>query len=315
MPPRNGMISSVQRKKLLNRTGEYMNRKDIINKKFSHSFTGYDITEVDLFLDEIIREFDSRNHEKGLLEFKIEHEFDVALKYIRLLRKQLEEADIQSIEIPVSISDDLKELTEKEDAREKKENAQDNAIVSNIQAAIAASDRICTGEEKTSDALPENTEDEDRMPPAETAEKETAGKIPETDLSDAGKTIDETDKIIEKIEKEVGLTDETENGYPKVTNNYGTWFEEEKTENAEKPGNTETPDTDEKSSDRDAAAVNEEAEKNPTYDIAASDDVSSETEENGKHKKKKHQKKHPEGKKSKKRKDFSDYEEYDVNKN
>ena len=283
-----------------------MNRKDIINKKFSHSFTGYDISEVDLFLDEIIREFDSRDHEKGLLEFKIEHEFDVALKYIRLLRKQLEKADIQPIEVPVSISDDLKELMEKEDAREKNENAQDNAIVSNIQAAIAASDRICTGEEKTSDSLFENIENEGRMPSAETAEKKAAGETSGSDLSDAGETDDDnddTDKIIEKIEKAVGFTDETEDGYPKVTNNYGTLSEDEQ------------PDTDEKPSNENAAAVNEEAEKNPMSDIADSDDISSETEENGKHKKKKHQKKHPEGKKSKKRKDFSDYEEYDVNKN
>ena len=36
-----------------------MKRIELINKKFPHAFWGYDVTEVDLFLDEIIREFDS----------------------------------------------------------------------------------------------------------------------------------------------------------------------------------------------------------------------------------------------------------------
>ena len=37
-----------------------MKRKNIIDKKFSSSFSGYDRDEVDIFLDEIIREFEKR---------------------------------------------------------------------------------------------------------------------------------------------------------------------------------------------------------------------------------------------------------------
>ncbi len=37
-----------------------MKRKNIIDKKFSSSFSGYDRDEVDSFLDEIIREFEKR---------------------------------------------------------------------------------------------------------------------------------------------------------------------------------------------------------------------------------------------------------------
>ena len=40
-----------------------MNRDDIINKKFPHAFWGYDAVEVDLFLDEVIRELDRLHNE------------------------------------------------------------------------------------------------------------------------------------------------------------------------------------------------------------------------------------------------------------
>ena len=150
-----------------------MNRYDIIKKEFSHSFTGYDISEVDSFLDEVIRELDSRDHEKGLLEFRIEHELDVALKYIRLLRQQLEQADIEPLEIPVSISDDLKEIIKKEDARENMERARDRALFKSVHEAIAASDEICMeNEAKMPEALSENPENgTEGTLPAMTAEK------------------------------------------------------------------------------------------------------------------------------------------------
>ena len=45
-----------------------MEREEIINKKFPHSFWGYDITEVDLFLDEMIRELDRLHNELDIAE-------------------------------------------------------------------------------------------------------------------------------------------------------------------------------------------------------------------------------------------------------
>ncbi len=49
-----------------------MEREDIINKKFPHAFWGYDVTEVDLFLDEVIRELDRLHNELDMAEFTAE---------------------------------------------------------------------------------------------------------------------------------------------------------------------------------------------------------------------------------------------------
>ena len=49
-----------------------MKRIEIINKEFPHAFWGYDVTEVDLFLDEIIREFDRLHNELDIAAFNAE---------------------------------------------------------------------------------------------------------------------------------------------------------------------------------------------------------------------------------------------------
>ena len=49
-----------------------MEREEIINKKFPHAFWGYDVTEVDLFLDEVIRELDRLHNELDMAEFTAE---------------------------------------------------------------------------------------------------------------------------------------------------------------------------------------------------------------------------------------------------
>lgn len=36
-----------------------MKREDVINKRFSRAFFGYDVAEVDAFLDELIRDMDA----------------------------------------------------------------------------------------------------------------------------------------------------------------------------------------------------------------------------------------------------------------
>ncbi len=50
-----------------------MNRDDVINKNFPHSFFGYDAIEVDMFLDEVIREFDRLHNEIDVLTFRLQH--------------------------------------------------------------------------------------------------------------------------------------------------------------------------------------------------------------------------------------------------
>ena len=53
-----------------------MKRIELINKKFPHAFWGYDVTEVDLFLDEIIREFDRLHNELDIADFTAETAHD-----------------------------------------------------------------------------------------------------------------------------------------------------------------------------------------------------------------------------------------------
>lgn len=48
-----------------------MNRDDVINKNFPRSFFGYDAVEVDMFLDEVIREFDRLHNEIDVLTFRL----------------------------------------------------------------------------------------------------------------------------------------------------------------------------------------------------------------------------------------------------
>ena len=49
-----------------------MNKNDIIKKDFSHSFWGYDIIEVDLFLDEVIRELERLHNELDIMALSAE---------------------------------------------------------------------------------------------------------------------------------------------------------------------------------------------------------------------------------------------------
>lgn len=76
-----------------------MNKNDIIKRKFSHAFFGYDVTDVDLFLDEVIREFDRLNNELEIERSKT----DAALKRedkleerMALMSKLLEDAGINA---------------------------------------------------------------------------------------------------------------------------------------------------------------------------------------------------------------------------
>ncbi|HOF99532.1 MAG: Cell cycle protein GpsB [Firmicutes bacterium ADurb.Bin248] len=48
-----------------------MDKEKIVNKRFRRSFLGYDIEEVDAFLDDIIREFDRRDQEAGVARLRI----------------------------------------------------------------------------------------------------------------------------------------------------------------------------------------------------------------------------------------------------
>ena len=47
-----------------------MKISDIIEKQFNRAFWGYDIVEVDQFLDEIVKEFEHMEQENKLLELR-----------------------------------------------------------------------------------------------------------------------------------------------------------------------------------------------------------------------------------------------------
>ncbi len=49
-----------------------MNRNDIIHKKFSRAFRGYEPSEVDAFLDDIVREMDLLEQAVKLAETRVE---------------------------------------------------------------------------------------------------------------------------------------------------------------------------------------------------------------------------------------------------
>ena len=75
-----------------------MNRNDIIKRKFSHSFFGYDVEDVDLFLDEVIREMDRIHNELDIETLKAEaarqREDKLRLR-MDIMSKMLEDAGIR----------------------------------------------------------------------------------------------------------------------------------------------------------------------------------------------------------------------------
>lgn len=48
-----------------------MDKDTIINKHFQRAFLGYDVEEVDAFLDEVIRDMDRREQELGVARLRI----------------------------------------------------------------------------------------------------------------------------------------------------------------------------------------------------------------------------------------------------
>ena len=74
-----------------------MNRNDIIKRKFPHAFFGYDVEDVDLFLDEVIREMDRIHNELDIETLKAEaaRQREEKLRYrMELMQKLLSDAGI-----------------------------------------------------------------------------------------------------------------------------------------------------------------------------------------------------------------------------
>ena len=74
-----------------------MTRNDIIKRKFSHAFFGYDVEDVDLFLDEVIRELDRIHNELDIETLKAEaaRQREEKLRYrMEIMNKLLADAGI-----------------------------------------------------------------------------------------------------------------------------------------------------------------------------------------------------------------------------
>ncbi|OQB25302.1 MAG: Septum site-determining protein DivIVA [Firmicutes bacterium ADurb.Bin182] len=65
-----------------------MNVNDIINKHFSRVFRGYDIQEVDAFLDEIIEDYEAFEKNNELMIMRINALLDEIERLENLLEKQ-----------------------------------------------------------------------------------------------------------------------------------------------------------------------------------------------------------------------------------
>ena len=79
------MRSGTEERKREKRTK--MTRRDIINKRIPHAFFGYDVAEVDLFLDEVIRELDRIHNELEIASLTA----DAAKKREEGLKSRIEE--------------------------------------------------------------------------------------------------------------------------------------------------------------------------------------------------------------------------------
>ncbi len=63
-----------------------MRADDIVRQRFTKVFRGYDVQEVDLFLDEVIRTLDDMERERNLLLSRMEALLNELDKYDALLK-------------------------------------------------------------------------------------------------------------------------------------------------------------------------------------------------------------------------------------
>ncbi len=108
-----------------------MNRDTIINKVFSRAFLGYDVEEVDSFLDEVIREFD-----------RMRQELDVSRLRNKMLIDELERYRTAPAEEPMREEETPIEENAREEATPTEESTQEEATpteenIENIQEETA----------------------------------------------------------------------------------------------------------------------------------------------------------------------------------
>ena len=117
-----------------------MNRNDIITRKFAHAFFGYDVEDVDLFLDEIIREFDRIHNELEIAELKADAAKQREMRVKRYASQLLADAGINVDESELFADETLfADMSEEqsEQQEEAKEDRQEDQPIEQ-QSAIEA---------------------------------------------------------------------------------------------------------------------------------------------------------------------------------
>ena len=109
-----------------------MNRNDIIKRKFSHAFFGYDVEDVDLFLDEVIREMDRIHNELDIETLKA----DAARQREEKLRFRLELMSQLLADAGVSVSEEF--FLEAEAANSAQKREEEAAFIEREEEEIAA---------------------------------------------------------------------------------------------------------------------------------------------------------------------------------
>lgn len=153
-----------------------MNRNDIIKRKFSHAFFGYDVTDVDLFLDEIIREMDRVHNELDIETLKAEaarRREEKLKERMLLMGKLLEDAGIEVDTEALFAVDDLEA-----DAVEAKTEAE-NAEAENTEAENTEAEEPFADEASNESAADMASEGSPEAESSEAAEREEADESEE----------------------------------------------------------------------------------------------------------------------------------------
>lgn len=152
-----------------------MDRNDVIKKKFPHAFFGYDVSEVDLFLDEVIREFDRMNNKIDVLSFRLKNDYAEALTCIKMLTDQLAVNGIAPCAVISPPKDDEymsynKYLTDSESVQTEDDIVSDGELLSEDESETEGGEALGGSRNPLALDIPEVIE------PSETQESEEASE-------------------------------------------------------------------------------------------------------------------------------------------
>lgn len=138
-----------------------MNRNDIIKRKFPHAFFGYDVEDVDLFLDEVIREMDRIHNELDIETLKAEaaRQREEKLRYrMELMQKLLSDAGIAVDEELLAEAEAAHFAELREAARIESEAAESESAAESV-AETAAESAAETAAETAAEAVEQIAEE------------------------------------------------------------------------------------------------------------------------------------------------------------